>query len=170
MQRLLEKKGADSEGGMDEIVTLSGPKVVNAGLTPEAKQQIVNVINSRCQQVRALYVVSSNGINATMRIDLIGQLGVISPYSGAKVPLAQIGSFMETRIEENKEVMVPLNDPVVVLELNSDDVLNIFSDLRSPNIQDHSRLFDAIIGFVEHLSVQNEQLQGEFKIEFQGYV
>ena len=162
-----EKKAA--EVGLAIIDTKGGPKVVNASLSQPAKDKIVEVINSSesGQQVKAEYLVSSNGKDAAMRIDLVGQLGRISDHAGAKVPHAQIDRFMQLRPGMTKQV--PLTGVVGEIELTSDDVLAVFANPASPVIQKGSRLFTAIEEMVAALDPKYGLSGGDFTITFVSY-
>ena len=155
--------------GLAIIDTKGGPKVVNASLSQPAKDKIVEVINSSesGQQVKALYVVSSNKKDADMRIDLVGQLGRISAHSGAKVPHAQIDKFMQLR--PGMEKQVPLTGVVGEIELTSDDVFAVFANPASPDIQKGSRLFTAIEKMVADLDPKYGLSGGAVTITFVSY-
>ena len=157
--------------GMAIIDTKGGPKVVNASLSQPARDRIVEVINSSDsgQQVKALFVVSSNGHNAHMRIDLVGQLGRPSDHAGAKVPHAQIDCFLQTRNIRGVPKTVPLTSPVGEIGLNSDNVLAVFANLPAPDIQDGSPLFQAIQAMVDALPPKYGLQGGAFTNTFQGY-
>ena len=168
-----------AEAGMVTINTIGDripkepTKVVNASLNPKAIEKIVEVVYTRCQQVKALYVVSSNGKKADMRIDVVGQTCRPSDHHGARVPHAQIDCFVQTRSIKDKlgktiNKTVPLTGPLRAFELNSADVLAIFENPCSPDIKDDCDLFKEIKKEVFGLK-EKFGLRGEFKIEFRGY-
>ena len=118
---------------------------MSSDLDENARAVIKTAIESNGGTIKATFRVSIGELSADMRIDMAGEVGRASAHAGARVPHAQVGPFMMTRVVKGEERMVPFTPSFGAIELTSSMVLETISaDGQQVQILQGSALYQAI--------------------------